>query len=57
MTDKELMYVDDALSHARFLQTQCEECAARLSDQSLKTFVKDLGTKHGEIFGKLYGLL
>lgn len=57
MTDKELMYVDDALSHARFLQTQCDECATRLSDQSLKAFVKDLGTKHGEIFGKLYGLL
>lgn len=57
MTDKELMYVDDALSHARFLQTQCNECVGRLTDQSLKAFVKELGTKHGEVFGSLYGLL
>lgn len=57
MTDKELMYVDDALSHARFLQTQCDECASRLSDQSLKAFVMELGSKHNEIFGSLYGLL
>ncbi len=57
MTDKELMYVDDALSHARFLQTQCSDCASKLTDQSLKSFVKELATKHGEVFGSLYGLL
>lgn len=57
MTDKELLYVDDALSHARFLQTQCRDCASKLSDQSLKAFVKELETEHGEIFGSFYGLL
>ncbi len=57
MTDKELMYVDDALSHARFLQKQCTDCANMLTDQSLKAFVTELGSKHGEIFGSLYGLL
>jgi len=57
MTDKELMYVDDALSHAKFLQTQCYESASKLMDQNLKSFVNDLSTQHQEIFGSFYSLL
>ena len=57
MTDKELLYVDDALSHSRFLQTQCSDCASKIQDQSLKAFVEELGRKHEEIFGSLYSLL
>jgi len=57
MTDKELMYLDDALAHAQFLRTQCDDCAAKLSDPSLKNFVTNLSTKHQEIFGSFYNLL
>ena len=57
MTDKELMYLDDALAHAKFLKSQCDECAARLSDPSLKSFVTDLSAKHQAIFGGFYNLL
>lgn len=57
MTDKELMYVEDALSHAQFLKTQCDETASKLMDQSLKSFVSDLSCKHQQIFGSFYNLL
>ncbi len=57
MTDKELMYVEDALSHAQFLKTQCDDTASKLSDQSLKSFVAGLSSKHQEIFGSFYSLL
>lgn len=57
MTDKELMYVDDALAHAQFLKTQCDETVSKLSDQSLKTLVTELSAKHQQIFGSFYNLL
>lgn len=57
MTDKELMYVEDALSHAQFLKTQCDNTAQKLMDSDLKQFVSDLSCKHGQIFGSFYNLL
>ena len=57
MTDKELMYLDDALAHAKFLKMQCDECASRLSDPGLKNFVTGLSAKHQAIFGGFYNTL
>ncbi len=57
MTEKELLYVDDALSHAQFLKQQCDESAAKLSDADLKNFVSQLSTEHQAAFGRFYGLL
>ncbi len=57
MTDKELMYVDDALSHVKFLQNQCTDCASKLMDTELKSFVNKLNEKNQQIFGSFYGLL
>lgn len=57
MTGKELMYVEDALSHAQFLKTQSEETAAKLTDQELKSFAQGLSSKHQQIFGSFYNLL
>ncbi|MBQ4648278.1 MAG: hypothetical protein IJN86_05200 [Clostridia bacterium] len=57
MTDKELMYVEDALSHAQFLKTQCEDTAGKLTDEDLKSFVAGLSSRHQQIFGSFYNLL
>ena len=57
MTDKELMYVEDALSHAKFLQNQCMESSGKLMDVELKNFVNELSAKHQQIFGSFFGLL
>lgn len=57
MTEKELLYVDDALSHAQFLKQQCDESASKLSDAELKNFVSSLSSEHQSVFGSFFGLL
>ena len=57
MTTKELMYVEDALGHAQYLQTKCAETAAQLRDPALKTCVRELEQKQQELFRSFIGLL
>ena len=51
MTDKELLYIEDALGHEQYLT------ARSLSDPELKTCVENLSTRHAQIFNRFYGLL
>ena len=57
MSEKELLYLEDALGHERFLMTQCTECAAKLTDPQLKNFVSGLAASHSELFKSLYNVL
>ena len=57
MSPKELMYIEDALGHEKFLETQCNDCAAKLQDTELKTFATQLATEHKQTYQKLYQLL
>lgn len=57
MTTKELLYIEDALSHAEYFQTQCEQTATQLRDTQLQAYVRQMGQKHQDIYNKLYGLL
>ncbi len=57
MTSKELLYVEDALGHEQYFQTQCCETMSRLQDDRLRTFVQQLEQTHKEIFQSFYGLL
>lgn len=57
MTEKELLYIEDALGHAEYFQTQCQETASRLSDPKLQDYVRQMGQNHQEIYQKLLGLL
>ncbi len=57
MTTKELLYIEDALSHEKYFQTRCKEAVTQLQDQELKNCVQDLAHKHGQIFQSFYGLL
>ena len=57
MTSKELIYVEDALGHEQYFQTQCCETINRLQDVRLRTFVQQLEQTHKEIFQSFYGLL
>ena len=57
MTTKELLYVEDALGHEKYLQTKCQETASQLQDSDLKAYVEQLAQKHQQIFQSLYGLL
>ena len=57
MTDKELLYIEDALGHEQYFQTKCQETAQNLSDPELKRCVEDLTTRHSQIFRQFYSLL
>lgn len=57
MTSKELLYVEDALGHEQYFQTQCSETLSRLQDPDLRSFVQQLQQTHNTIFQSFYGLL
>ena len=57
MTEKELLYVEDALSHARFLSTQCQDAVNSLKDQQLKDQAQQLVDTNRKIFGQFFSLV
>ena len=57
MTDKELLYVQDALGHEQYFQTQCCEAANQLQDAELRSFAQQLEQQHKNVFQNLYNLL
>ena len=57
MTEKELLYVEDALGHEQYFRAQCRDTACRIEDGELKRFAQQLEQKHGEIFQSFLGLL
>ena len=57
MTNKELLYIEDALGHAQDFQTKCNETASQIQDAELKTCVQQMAQKHQQIFQSFYDLL
>ncbi len=57
MTEKELLYVEDALGHEQYFQTQCQNTSDQLQDPALKNFSRELEQKHRTIFQSFYDLL
>ena len=57
MSPKELLYIEDALNHEKFLKTQCQQAMSQLTDPELKGFVQQLMDKHKQIFNSLYQLV
>ncbi len=57
MTEKELLYIEDALSHEKYFQTKCNETINQIQDQSLKKSVQEIAQKHNQTFQNFYSLL
>lgn len=57
MSPKELLYIEDALGHAQFMQTKCNDIVQQLQDNELKTCVQQLATKNQELFGQFFNLI
>lgn len=57
MTPKEVLYLEDALSNAQFLMTQCQDAANCLQDAALKQQVQQLVNKNQQIFNQFYSLV
>lgn len=57
MSPKELLYIEDALGHVKFLQTKCQETAGQLQDAELKNCVQQMASKQQELFQQFYQLV
>ncbi|MCI8309134.1 MAG: hypothetical protein HFJ45_02760 [Clostridia bacterium] len=57
MTSKELLYVEDALAHEQFLKNCACKTSGNLKDEELKNYMKELETKHCNLFNKFKNLL
>ena len=57
MSRKELLYLDDALGHEQFLNSQFGEAVSALSDPQLMQCVRQLQNAHRQIFNQLMALV
>lgn len=57
MSPKELLYIEDALGHIRFLMTQCQDAASTLSDSALRTQAQTLYDGNKKLFDRFYSLI
>ncbi|MBQ9266687.1 MAG: hypothetical protein IJ217_00110 [Clostridia bacterium] len=57
MTNKELLYVQDALGHEKFMKSCSTKTSSKLSDPTLSSYVGELTQKHQELYNKFFNLL
>lgn len=57
MTNKELLYVEDALEHESYMKACSKQTATKLTDPTLATYVGELEKKHTELYNKFLNLL
>lgn len=57
MTNKEALYVEDALGHAQFLKTQCQDAVNALQDATLKQQAQQWLNQNQTIFSQFYSLV
>lgn len=57
MSPKELLYVEDALSHTKQIKTVCSDFSNRLGDAELSNFVSEIARKQQQTFERFYNLL
>jgi hypothetical protein len=57
MTNKELLYVEDALGHEEFMKNCSKTTSTQIKDVTLGTYVKELEEKHSKIYEKFLNLL
>lgn len=56
MSPKELNYIEDALSHEKFLKTQCQEAIQNLQDPALKNQVQQMEQKLQKVKNQFAGM-
>ena len=57
MSPKELLYIEDALSHTQFLMNQCRDAANQLTDPTLKQQAQQLVNGNQKLFTEFYNLV
>ena len=57
MTQKDLLYMEDAIKHEDNFITICDYYAKIIEDKSLKAFICNEGKKHSKLKQKLLNVL
>lgn len=57
MTNKELLYVEDALGHEKFMKTCSQKTATQLQDTTLSSYIAELANTHESLYNKFLNLL
>ncbi len=54
MSPKDLLYLEDALGHTKFLFSQCQEACNTLQDGALKKRAGQMQNKHRQLYESFY---
>ena len=57
MTNKELLYVEDALGHEKFMKSCSIKTSSDLKDAALSSYIGELTQKHTNLYNKFLNLL
>jgi len=57
MSPKELLYIEDALSHMKFMKEKCEHAKTQVTDANLKKLIDKIGKKNQKLFDNMYSLV
>jgi len=57
MSPKELMYIEDALAHMKFMKEKCQHTAETVTDDQLKQLLERVSNKNQMMFDQIYQLL
>ena len=57
MTPKELLYIEDALGHSKFISGQFNQAIGLLSDPVLKQQVQQLANRNQKLYTQFFGLV
>lgn len=57
MTSKELLYVEDALGHEKFMKSCSKKTSNQIKDVTLSNYIAELEKTHGELYNKFLNLL
>ena len=52
MTGKELLYIEDALGHEKFMKSCSKKAASKMQDVNLSNYLTELEQKHTELYSK-----
>jgi Mg2+ and Co2+ transporter CorA len=57
MSDKELLYIEDALNQLQIFKTKCANYSNQMQDRELKAYLKDVEERCQTMFNHLYKVL
>ncbi len=57
MTNKELLYLEDALGHETFMKTCSMNASKQIKDVKLATYMEELAKKHTDLLNKFLNVL